>query len=110
MSAVNPPKRIAIVDRTTMKGDELDVLFPRPHPVARRTAAYAYTGSLGVNQIASIALADDQVEVIERRRPDALARAVRDVTATARRSSATAEISGQLLVFDLAQPAQAARS
>ena len=34
MSAVNPPKRIAVIDRTKMKGDEIDVLFPRPHPMA----------------------------------------------------------------------------
>ena len=37
MSAVNPPKRIAVLRRTTMQGDELDVLFPRPHPWLRPT-------------------------------------------------------------------------
>jgi hypothetical protein len=34
MSAVNPPSRVALIDRTTMKGDELSVIFPRPHPMA----------------------------------------------------------------------------
>ena len=43
---------------TTMKGEELDVLFPRPHPVAATPTGFAYTGSLGVNQIASIELAE----------------------------------------------------
>ena len=64
MSAVNPPKRIAIVNRVTMKGDEVDVIFPRPHPVAASKNGYAYTGSLGVNQIASVSLADQRVEII----------------------------------------------
>ena len=53
MSAVNPPKRIAIIDRGTMKGEEVEVLFARPHPMAATASGYAYTGSLGVNQIAA---------------------------------------------------------
>jgi len=64
MSAVNPPKRIAIVNRGTMKGDEVDVIFPRPHPMAASKAGYAYTGSLGVNQMASVSLADQRVEIV----------------------------------------------
>ena len=34
MSAVNPPKRVAVIDRSKMTGDEIDILFPRPHPMA----------------------------------------------------------------------------
>jgi DNA-binding beta-propeller fold protein YncE len=104
MSAVNPPKRVAVVRRATMRGDELDVLFPRPHPIAA-VNGYAYTGSLGVNQIASIAFADDRVDVINVAGPThsiVQFAASRD----GRTLVGTAEISGQLLVFDLAQPAR----
>ena len=44
MSAVNPPKRIAVLRRATMQGDELDVLFPLqpaielPHRLQHRQA------------------------------------------------------------------------
>ena len=104
MSAVNPPKRIAVVRRTTMQGDELDVLFPRPHPVAT-TETYAYTGSLGVNQIASVAFADDRVEVTGVAGPThSLVQFA--TTRDGKTLVGTAEISGQLLVFDLAQPAK----
>jgi DNA-binding beta-propeller fold protein YncE len=103
MSAVNPPKRIAVLRRTTMQGDELDVLFPRPHPIATANG-YAYTGSLGINQVAAIAFADDRVDVTNVAGPThsmVQFAASRD----GRTLVATAEISGQLLVFDLAKPA-----
>ena len=103
MSAVNPPKRVAIIDRATMKGEEVEVLFPRPHPMAVTAAGFAYTGSLGVNQIASIALADNRVKVINVSGPThSLVQ-----FATSRDGKTlvgTAETSGQLLVFDLATP------
>src|SRR5262245_199873 len=63
MSAVNPPKRIAIIDRPSMKGDEVEVLFARPHPMTATNAGYAYTGSLGVNQMAAIELASQKVSI-----------------------------------------------
>ena len=64
MSAVNPPKRVALLDRTTMKGDEIEIVFPRPHPMVATAAGFAYTGSLGVNQLASIALSDGRVNLV----------------------------------------------
>ena len=105
MSAVNPPKRIAIVRRSTMQGDELDVIFPRPHPVAFTPKGYAYTGSLGVNQIASIALADDRVEIINVPGPThSLVQYA--LSPDARTLVGSTEISGQLLVFSLDDPAK----
>ena len=107
MSAVNPPKRVAVLDRRTMKGDEVDVLFPRPHPMAVTSAGYAYTGSLGVNQIASIALGDQRVQIIPV--PGATHSLVQFALAPDEKTMvASAEISGQLLVFDLAAPARPA--
>lgn len=106
MSAVNPPKRIAIVRRTTMQGDELDVLFPRPHPVAA-VNGYAYTGSLGVNQIASVVLADDKVDVMPIAGPT---HSLVQFTVSPDRKTlvGSTDVSGQLLVFSLAQPAKPA--
>jgi|KBSSwiStaDraftv2_1062776.scaffolds.fasta_scaffold403112_2 DNA-binding beta-propeller fold protein YncE len=104
MSAVNPPKRIAIVDRTTMKGDEVEVLFARPHPVAATKAGYAYTGSLGVNQIATIELASLRVGITNLEGPTHSL--VQFTTSRDGRTMiATGDVSGQVLVFDLSAPA-----
>jgi DNA-binding beta-propeller fold protein YncE len=104
MSAVNPPKRIAILDRRTMTGDEVDVLFPRPHPMAV-ARGFAYTGSLGENRIASIGLENQRVQMIDVAGPThSLVQFA--VSRDERILVATAEISGQVLVFDLAEPAR----
>jgi DNA-binding beta-propeller fold protein YncE len=104
MSAVNPPKRIAIIDRKTMKGEEVEVLFARPHPVTVTPAGYAYTGSLGVNQIASIGLTDQKVSITNVAGPT---QSFVQFTATRDGSVlvATGDVSGQVMVFDLAAPA-----
>ena len=106
MSAVNPPKRIAVLRRTTMQGDELDVLFPRPHPIAAANG-YAYTGSLGVNQIASINLADDMVDVMPIAGPT---HSLVQFTISPDRKTlvGSTDVSGQLLVFSLAELAKPA--
>jgi DNA-binding beta-propeller fold protein YncE len=107
MSAVNPPSRVALIDRTTMKGDELSVIFPRPHPMAATTAGYAYTGSLGVNQIATIALASERVSLTPVAGPphSLVQFAVSD---DARTLVGSSETSGRLLVFSLADPVEPA--
>lgn len=102
MSAVNPPKRIAILRRTTMQGEEIDVVFPRPHPMAS-TGRYAYTGSLGVNQIASVALTDHRV-LLEKVAGPAHGLVQFAISPDGRTLVATAELSGQLLVFNLQTP------
>ena len=104
MSAVNPPKRIAIVDRKTMKGEEVEVLFPRPHPMAATSAGYAYTGSLGVNQIASIELASQKVNVTNVPGPNhSFVQFV--VSQKVPVLVASTDVSGQILWFDIATPA-----
>jgi DNA-binding beta-propeller fold protein YncE len=104
MSAVNPPKRIAIIERATMKGEEVEVLFARPHPMATTAAGYAYTGSLGVNQVANIALADQRVGITTL--PGAIHSLVQfAVSPDGKTLVASTESSGQVLVFDVTAPA-----
>jgi DNA-binding beta-propeller fold protein YncE len=104
MSAVNPPKRVALIRPSDMIGDEVDVLFPRPHPVAV-AGGYAYTGSLGVNQIAAISLADERVQLVNVDGPThSLVQFA--VSPDGRTLVASAEVSGQLLVFNLSAPAR----
>ena len=111
MSAVNPPKRIAIIDRGSagadgrvMKGEEVEVLFARPHPMAATAAGYAYTGSLGVNQIASVALADLKVGITNL--PGAVHSLVQfAVSPDGKTLVASTDSTGQVLVFDISAPA-----
>jgi DNA-binding beta-propeller fold protein YncE len=104
MSAVNPPKRIGVIQRSTMQGEEVDVLFPRPHPLAVQ-GTFAYTGSLGTNQIASISLETNRVNVV------AVAGATHAfvqfaVSPDGKTMVASTEVSGQLMVFDISEPAK----
>ncbi len=104
MSAVNPPKRIAIIDRTSMKGEEVEILFARPHPMATTAAGYAYTGSLGVNQIASIALADLRVGITNL--PGPIHSLVQfAVTPDGKTLVASTDATGYVLVFNISSPA-----
>jgi DNA-binding beta-propeller fold protein YncE len=110
MSAVNPPKRIAILRRETMQGDELDVIFPRPHPVAAVETAqggYVYTGSLGVNQLAAVSFIDDKVELVSIAGPThSLVQF--SLSPDNKTLVGSTDVSGQLLVFSLASPAKPA--
>lgn len=103
MSAVNPPKRVAILDRRSMTGEEIDIQFPRPHPVAV-AKGFAYTGSLGTNQIASIAIESARVRLVDVAGP-AHAFVQFAVSPDERTLVASTEVSGRLIVFDLASPA-----
>jgi DNA-binding beta-propeller fold protein YncE len=105
MSAVNPPARVGVVKRSSMQGDEIGVLFPRPHPMIVAGNGHAYTGSLGVNQIASITLAGERVDVVPVAGP-AHSFVQFALSPDGRTLVASADVSGQLLVFDLAQPAR----
>jgi DNA-binding beta-propeller fold protein YncE len=105
MSAVNPPTRVGWVDTRTMEGDEIDVFFPRPHPmVVTPDGRWGYTGSLGVNQIAAIDLETEDVTLTDLDGPQhALVQFA--VSADGRWMVAATELSGRLLAFDLADPA-----
>jgi DNA-binding beta-propeller fold protein YncE len=105
MSAVNPPSRVAVLNTATMEGEEVGVLFPRPHPMVVGPNGFAYTGSLGVNQLASVELASGRVDVVNIPGADHSLVQFR-VSPDGRTLVASTDRTGQLLVFDLSTPAR----
>ena len=106
MSAVNPPARIGFVDPGEGIPVEVDVLFPRPHGiVVDGDGRYAYTASLGLNQIASVDLETERVEIVDVPGPT---HAFVQLALSPDGSTlvATGEMSGELVAFDLTDPAR----
>jgi len=65
MSAVNPPQRIGVIDRTSMDLEELGVIFPRPHALALTPGGdHAYSASLAENQFASVDLQTEALGLV----------------------------------------------
>lgn len=106
MSAVNPPPRVAVIRRSTMElVDEVDLVFPRPHGlVAHPNGERVYVASLGVNQFASVGVADGDVQLVDVAGP-AHGFVQAAVSPDGRWLALTAELSDALMVFDLATPA-----
>lgn len=104
MSAVNPPRRMAIIRRSDMKLlDEVDVFFPRPHAIAIDPRGhYAYVGSLGVNQIASVRLSDSEVKLVDVDGPYHTLTQF-SVSPDGKWLLATGSTSNTLLVFDISE-------
>ena len=109
MSAVNPPKRMALIRRSDMKLlDEVEVFFPRPHAIAIHPAGkYAYVASLGVNQLASVRLEDGELSLIDVEGPLHTFTQF-SISPDGKWLVLTASQSNQLVVFDLADPAKPA--
>lgn len=106
MSAVNPPDRIGIIDNATMELEEIDVFFPRPHALdVSPDGRYVYVASLAVDQMASIDTETLQVEVHEipgehhHHMPMQF-----EIAPDERTMIVGGEMSGQLLIYDLADP------
>jgi YVTN family beta-propeller protein len=107
MSAVNPPPRMAVVRRTDMRLlDEVDLLFPRPHGiVSHPRGKRVYVASLGTNQIASVGVDEPDVQLIDVSGP-AHGFVQAAVSPDGRWLAITAELSDQLMIFDLSDPAK----
>ena len=105
MSAVNPPKRIALVRRSDMKLlDEYDTFFPRPHGnVIGPRGDYVYVASLGVNQLASIKVDGGDIKLVDVEGPPHTFVQLA-VSPDGRWLTATAQTSGKLMVFGLSDP------
>jgi DNA-binding beta-propeller fold protein YncE len=105
MSAVNPPRRIGIVELPGFDIEEIDVFMPRPHPMFAAGNGYGYTGSLGENQIASIDIESGVVELIDvEGPPHSFVQFA--ISPDGRTLVGSTEVSGRLLVFDLATPSK----
>jgi YVTN family beta-propeller protein len=108
MSAVNAPARIAVINRKTMKPEEVEVLVPRPHGLAvARDGKHAYVASLGANQIAVYDAKRERVGIVDVPGGDTSQVIVQlAVSPDGKTLVATAQLTGKLLVFDLADPAK----
>ncbi|MBM4186212.1 MAG: hypothetical protein FJ206_02765 [Gemmatimonadetes bacterium] len=105
MSAVNPPRRLAIIRPSEMRlVDEIEVFFPRPHAlIADPRGEYVYTASLGTNQLASVRLADGQSTLVDvDGEPQSLTQFA--VSGDGRWLVVTAQSANRLLVYDVSDP------
>jgi YVTN family beta-propeller protein len=105
MSAVNPPPRMAVVRRSDMKLlDEIDLLFPRPHGIGTHPRGdRVYVASLGTNQLASVGVKDDDVQLVDV--PGAARGFVQlAVSPDGKWLAVTAELSDELMIFDVSDP------
>ena len=106
MSAVNPPERIGAIRRSDMDVEEVDVFFPRPHAIAVSSdGERVYTASLAVNQLGAVDLEtlDLALEDLEGPVHTLVQFAVSPDGSTL---VGTAQLTGQLLIFDLTDPNQ----
>ncbi len=106
MAAVNPPQRVGLIARSEMELDEIDVFFPRPHAIAiHPSGRYFYAASLAVNQMAAYDLESGQLELIDV--PGSTHTFVQfAISPDGGTLIATGQLTGQLLIFDNANPAK----
>ncbi|MDX1746556.1 MAG: hypothetical protein R3324_11515, partial [Halobacteriales archaeon] len=105
MSAVNPPSRIGVIRRSDMSIDEIDVFFPRPHALAAHPSGeIVYSASLAVNQLGAVDAESWDLELTDLE-GDTHSLVQFAVAPDGGTLVATAELTGQLLVFDLTDPA-----
>jgi DNA-binding beta-propeller fold protein YncE len=104
MMAVNPPRSIGEIDTRTMQVEEADVFFPRPHALEVAPAlGRIYSASLSQNQMGVLDQESLGLELLNLDGPiHTLVQFA--VSPDGGFLVATAEITGQLLVFDLADP------
>lgn len=104
MAAVNPPPRIGVIDRSDMSLEEVDVFLPRPHGIAVGSdGELVYTASLAENRLAAVDPAAEAIELVDVEGPHHSLMEVA-VSPDGGTLVATAEMSHELLVFDLSDP------
>jgi YVTN family beta-propeller protein len=109
MSAVRAPSRIGVIRRSDMSIEEVEVLVPRPHALAlTQDGRYAYVGSLGTNQIAVYDVTRDRADVVDVPGDTNRVMVQFAVSPDGRTLAATAQLTGELLGFDLKDPAHPA--
>lgn len=105
MSAVNPPQSVGIIERSTMNlTREVDLFFTRPHAIATSPdGKWTYTASLSANQILAL---DNHTDETELTMLDGSAHVFVNfaISPDGQTMVGTGQVSGKLLVFDLANP------
>jgi YVTN family beta-propeller protein len=107
MSAVNPPSRLVVLKRSDMSVvDEIDVFFPRPHALVwDARGERIFVASLGQNQLASVGVKSGEVKLVDvRGPPHSFTQAA--VSPDGRWMVLTAQLTSQLAVFDVTDPAE----
>ena len=104
MSAVNPPERIGALRRSDMSVEEADVFFPRPHAlIVSRDGERIYSASLAVNQLGAVDV--ETLDMALTQVPGPVHTLVQFAASPDGSTLvATAQLTGLLLVFDLADP------
>lgn len=107
MSAVSPPKRVAVIRRSDMTLlEEYEVFFPRPHAlVVDSRGGHAFVASLGTNQLASVRLADGESSLVDYEGgPQTFTQFA--ASPDGRWLAVTAQSANQVLVYDIREPAR----
>ena len=104
MAAVNPPTSIGEIDTETMLVERADVFFPRPHALEYSPElGRIFSASLAQNQMGSIDAESFDMEVVNLDGPvHTLVQFA--ISPDASTLVATGEMTGELLIFDLADP------
>ena len=105
MAAVNPPQRIGRLERSTMEIEEFDVFIPRPHALEiGADGEWVYVGSLAENTVVALHAESGEAEMVRLEAP--MPHVIVQFAASPDGTTlvGTAEMTGRLLVFDLADP------
>ena len=104
MAAVNPPRRIGVIERSDMSVDELDVFYPRPHAIAvHPTGEWIYSASLAANQMSTVNASTDDLQLTTLE-GDTHTLVQFAVSPDGQTLVGTGQLTGLCLVFDLTDP------
>lgn len=102
MAAVSPPQAIGVIKRSEMTFEEVEIFLPRPHALAVQPfTGMVYTGSLAVNQIASLNPQNEEINLtnLGGNRPHTLVNFA--ISPDGRWMVGTTELTAKVLIFDL---------
>ena len=106
LSAPDPPQSVGRIRRSDMSGEEIPVVFPRPHAlVVGPEGQYVYSASLGANQLIVIRSEDDEVSFtpVSGQLHSFVQHAV---SPDGSLLASSAQLTSSVIFFDLADPAQ----